>query len=45
VFAIIVDAKDGDAASFYRHFGFAPFASRPMSLFLPVATAMKLLES
>lgn len=45
VFAVVVDAKDEDAASFYRHFGFMSFASRPLSLFLPVATAMKLMQS
>ena len=43
VFALIVDAKDEDAAAFYRHFGFKSFVSRPMSLFLPIATAAKLL--
>lgn len=43
VFTLIVDAKDGNAAAFYQHFGFTPFLSRPMSFFLPVATAMKLL--
>lgn len=41
IFALIVDAKDEDAASFYKHEGFRPFASRPMSLFLPVTTAMR----
>ena len=40
-FALIVEAKDENAASFYRHEGFRPFVSRPMSLFLPIATAMK----
>ncbi len=45
VFAVVVDAKDEDAAAFYRHFGFTPFASRPLSLFLPAATAMKLMGS
>jgi len=45
VFAVAVDAKDEDAAAFYRHFGFIPFESRPLSLFLPVATAMKLMGS
>lgn len=44
VFALIVDAKDDVAVDFYKHFGFTPFASRPMSLFLPVATAMKLFQ-
>lgn len=43
VFALLVDANDDTAAAFYRHFGFRPFASRPLSLFLPMATAMKLL--
>jgi ribosomal protein S18 acetylase RimI-like enzyme len=45
VFALIVDAKDDNAAAFYRHHGFRPFASRPRSLFLPIATATKLLGS
>ena len=39
-FAAVVDAKDEAAAAFYRHVGFRPFASRPMSLFLPIATAL-----
>jgi GNAT superfamily N-acetyltransferase len=42
IFAIIVDAKDVRSADFYRHFGFQPFRSRPMSFFLPLATAIKL---
>lgn len=45
VFAVIVDAKDEQASAFYRHFGFIPFVSRPSSLFLPVATAAKLMTS
>jgi GNAT superfamily N-acetyltransferase len=40
VFAIVVDAKDERAASFYRRFGFRPFPSRPRRLFLPTATAV-----
>ena len=40
IFALIVDAKDETAAAFYRHLGFQAFGSRPMSLFLPVATAL-----
>jgi ribosomal protein S18 acetylase RimI-like enzyme len=39
IFALIVDAKDETAANFYKHFGFMPFASRPLSFFLPMATA------
>lgn len=42
VYAIVVDAKDETAATFYARFGFRRFASRPLGLFLPVATAAKL---
>jgi len=45
VYAVIVDAKDESASGFYRHHGFVPFAGRPTSLFLPIATAIKLLKS
>jgi ribosomal protein S18 acetylase RimI-like enzyme len=41
-FAILVDAKDDSAVSFYRHHGFIPMLSQPRTLFLPVATAEKL---
>jgi ribosomal protein S18 acetylase RimI-like enzyme len=41
-FALIVDAKDDDAAAFYSKHGFLPLQSRPLSLFLPIATALKL---
>jgi hypothetical protein len=41
VFAIIVDAKDARAVAFYEHLGFQRFASRPGSLFLPIATAQR----
>jgi len=44
VFALIVDAKDTEAAAFYEHHGFWAFVSRPRSLFLPIATATRLLE-
>lgn len=44
IFALIVDAKTADAAAFYRHFGSRPFASRPMSLFLPLSIGAKLVE-
>jgi ribosomal protein S18 acetylase RimI-like enzyme len=43
-FALLVDAKDDRAAEFYRRHGFVPLASRPLSLFLPVATALKSLR-
>ena len=42
--ALIVDAKDESAARFYERFGFRRFASRPMSLFLPLATALSALK-
>ncbi len=44
VFALIVDAKDQQAAAFYEHLGFRRFNSRPASLYVPVATVMAALE-
>jgi ribosomal protein S18 acetylase RimI-like enzyme len=41
-FTLLVDAKDDTAAGFYRKLGFVPLASRPLTLFLPIATALKL---
>ena len=38
-FALIVDAKDEQAAAFYRHHGFLALPSDPLTLFLPLATA------
>jgi hypothetical protein len=35
--AVIVDAKDRGAESFYRHFNFEPFQQTPLRLFLPMA--------
>ena len=40
-FALIVEAKDAPAAAFYQLHGFQTFVSRPMALFLPLATAQK----
>lgn len=40
IFALVVDAKDETAAGFYQHLGFKRFTSRPLSLFLPIATAL-----
>lgn len=37
VFALVVDAKDEQAASFYRHQGFLPFGSLPRQFVLPLA--------
>lgn len=39
---IMVDAKDDQAARFYRHFGFVPLLDTPLRLVLPVATARQL---
>ena len=38
-FALVVEAKDENAVTFYRRQGFYPFASRPVALFLPLRTA------
>ncbi len=37
-FALMVDAKDDNAAAFYRHHGFIALPDSPMTLFLPLAT-------
>lgn len=42
-FALVVDAKSDRAAAFYQHHGFIPFASPSHTLFLPLATAAKVL--
>ena len=38
VYALIVDAKDEQAASFYRHHGFVTLGSTPRTLILPLAS-------
>lgn len=38
-YALMVDAKDGTAAAFYRHHGFIALPDSPLTLFLPLATA------
>lgn len=45
IFALVVDAKDEAAVSFYQHHGFCRFTSKPASLFLPVATALRALQA
>jgi len=37
-YAMVVDAKDNEAAAFYRHHGFVELARHPLSLFLPLAS-------
>jgi ribosomal protein S18 acetylase RimI-like enzyme len=44
IFALIVDAKDEDAIGFYQHLGFRRFTSKPLSLFLTVATALQVIK-
>ena len=44
IYALIVDAKDNDSKAFYQHLGFQCFFSRPLSLYLPIATALKSME-
>lgn len=38
---LIVDAKDDQAAAFYRHHGFACLADSPLTLFLPLASVRR----
>lgn len=38
VYALVVDAKDNAAASFYLKFGFTPFANEILTLFLPLSS-------
>ena len=38
-YALVVEAKDEKAASFYRHHGFLQIATKALTLFLPLATA------
>jgi hypothetical protein len=40
--AVIVDAKNEQAESFYRHFDFQPFQQTPLRLFLPMGQVAKL---
>jgi hypothetical protein len=44
VFALVVDAKDEQAAAFYRHLGFRAFVSNPLQLIAPIETFRKLLD-
>jgi len=42
-FTLLVDAKNDQADAFYQRFGFRVPVSRPRTLFLPLATAQKVL--
>ncbi len=43
VYALLVDAKDDTAESFYRRFGFETLEEGTQKLYLPIATALKLI--
>jgi ribosomal protein S18 acetylase RimI-like enzyme len=42
-FTLLVDAKNDRAVAFYQRFGFRILVSQPRTLFLPLATAQKIL--
>lgn len=42
IVAVVVDAKDATAVSFYKHFGFIPFPANDHRLFLPTGTIKNL---
>lgn len=42
--AVVVDALDNEARSFYRKYGFVEFDDEPMRLFLPVETVLAALK-
>jgi ribosomal protein S18 acetylase RimI-like enzyme len=44
IFALIVDAKNDAAVTFYQRHEFRRFTSKPGSLFLPIATALQALS-
>lgn len=44
-YALVVDAKDNSAAEFYLHHGFIVLGNEPLSLFLPLASALKILPA
>jgi GNAT superfamily N-acetyltransferase len=44
VFALVVDAKDEAVARFYRHHGFQAFSEKAARMFLPVATARRVVD-
>lgn len=45
IFALVVDAKDDTAVTFYEHLQFRRFVSRPMSLYLPIVTALRAIQA
>ena len=45
VYALVVDAKNEAAKRFYKRFGFCEIAIRPMTVYLPLATGLKAVQS
>ncbi|HEX6016511.1 MAG TPA: GNAT family N-acetyltransferase [Burkholderiaceae bacterium] len=41
--AVVVDAMDENAVSFYRHYGFIPLQTQPSRLFVPMRSVAQLL--
>ncbi|MEZ2227713.1 hypothetical protein [Microcoleus sp.] len=44
IFAVIVDSKNQQAKDFYLKYGFIPLEDDELSLFIPIATIIKVLE-
>ena len=44
VFALVVDAKDDEAAAVYRHHGLSAVVSIPLQLIAPIETFRKFLD-
>jgi len=45
IFAIVVEAKDENAADFYKSFGFVPFPDQPARLFMMTSTVEQAREA
>jgi ribosomal protein S18 acetylase RimI-like enzyme len=45
IFTLVVDAKDAAAVAFYERHGFRRLASKPDSLYLPIAAALNALNA
>jgi GNAT superfamily N-acetyltransferase len=43
-YALVVDAKDEDAAKFYAHHGFMALPDQPLFMFMPLATVKDLIK-
>ncbi len=43
IYAVVVEAIDDSAASFYKKYGFVSLLDDPLHLYLPIATIEKIL--